>query len=698
MRKIRSYCLLVLLLLFGGQLGAQNSVQNFAPLKSQGPMPGDLKNITLQDIEWLDYGTLLKGLVMDGRILYGTPLNDYVNKVADNLLSDDPVMQSKVHIYIVKSPIVNAYSTYNGLVFVTLGILAQVSNESELAFILAHEFAHIEENHIVKYGSSKEKPSGRDLLDYYIRVQNTSRNKELTADRVALERYMARTSYSYEIIDDLFDVLQYSDLPFDEVPFPKSLVETDFYQFPENYFLTNIAPISSRSDEVDTLSTHPNIEKRRAAAADILTGLSNEGRSVFVQSEQLFNEVRDLARFECINYFLTEHQYDHAFYNAYVLLKSHPNNKFLNESLAAAMYGFSKHKNHGVANDVITSYKEIEGEMQQTDYFLSKLTRQESSLLALRLAWKARKNDPDNQYLTEILKDAMKDVFVKNKMKYSDFSDFAMGSQPDSSLLVQPETGNAGGSKYDRIKQQSRPLVFPTEKFKTANYMLVDIHQDETFNKMMTAVVNQAEDDRVMDIVTQREPANVKAMMIFTPVYEIPDKVEQSNKASQRLQKSLKTCLRRLKVDEVAYTAKDVRDFSTDQFNGFAELQRWKSDYQQSGGVEMVLYAGKDLKLAAALTKTSTVVMTAVQRSKENFLSWDKSNVMAGAVICPYVLPMAITLLALPHYKTEMYILVTDFQSGETLHAAKEQYSSSMSDAYLNTFMYDQLYHFVKGK
>ncbi len=698
MKKNRIYCLLVTLLLLVGQLSAQNSIRDFSSLKSQGPMPADLKNITIQSIEWMDYGTFLKELVMDGRILYGTPLNDYVNTVADNLLKDDPELKSKIHIYIVNSPIVNAYTTYNGLVFVTLGILAQVSNESELAFILAHEFAHVAEYHLVKYSSSKEKIGNQDPLNYYVNMQSTSRNKEFAADRIALERFIARTSYSYEVMDDLYDVLQYADLPFDEVPFSKSLVETDFYQFPDNYFLTNVAPISSRADAVDTLSTHPNVEKRRAAAADVIASLSNNGRSVFVQPESLFYEIRNLARFECINYFLTEHQYDQAFYNTYVLLKSFPDNKFLNAALAASVYGFSKHKNYGSASDVIASHKDLEGEMQQTSYFLSKLTRQEASLLAVRFAWKARENDPDNAYLTRILKDALKDVFVKNKMKYQDFSDFPMGSHPDSSLVAQPQPADMSGSRYDRIRQQNKALIFPTEKFKTANYMLVDIHQNETFNKMMTAVINQAEDDQVMDIVTQREPANVKAMMIFTPAYEIPDKVKQSNKGSLRLQKNLKTCLHRLKISDVAYTAKDVRDFTTDQFNGYAELQHWKRDYQQTGGVEMVHYTGQDMKLAADLTHTSAVVITAVERTKEHSLSLDKSNAMAGAVLCPYVLPMSITLLALPHYKTEMYILVTDFQTGETLHAARGLYSSVMSDAYLNSFMYDQLYHFVKGK
>lgn len=703
MKLSKTHLLLAFLLLLGLQLGAQSSIENFTSLKSQGAMPADFQKITNSDKELYDYNVFLKRMVMDGRILYGTPLNDYVNTIADNLLKDDLVLRSKIHIYIAKSPVVNAYATLNGIIIVNLGMLAQVSNESELAFILAHEITHVAEKHALQYQDYKDTLSDKDYLNYYVKTQTRSRQQELEADRIALNRYFYKTNYSYEIMDGVFDVLQYSDLPFDEVPFPKSLVETDFYQFPTNYYLTNVAPITNRADMVDTLFTHPNIEKRRIAVHALLVGKSNDGRSTFVQSEQLFNEIRELARFECINYFLTEQQFDHAFYNTYVLLQNHPDNKFLNESLAEAVYGLSKFRNYGSINNVITSYKKVEGEMQQTCHFLSKLTRQEASLLALRLAWKAKEKDPNNTHLNDILQDAMKDVFIKNKMKYQDFCDFPMGTDPDTIKLEDTTTTSATTNKYDRIKQQNKKaLVLPSEKFKTQNYMLVDLHQNDDFIAIMNAIINQDEDDKILDIVTRKEPVRISRMLIAEPQYVVSNGKNILNKASekeaQRVSKNLSTCLRKLKIDAISFSAKDVIGFSTEQYNGYAELQQWLHEYEQAEGMQMFYHNSKDMTGAYDLTGTTKVCQASIKRTPGNFVSIDKTNALALSAFCPYTFPFSVAIFAIPRYSTEMYLVVTDFQTGITEIACHDSKISAMKDAYVNSFLYDQLYKFVKGK
>ena len=85
----------------------------------------------------------------------------------------------------------------------------------------------------------------------------------------------------------------------------------------------------SQTEIIDTLSTHPNMEKRRAAAQLLVTGLSDAGRSAFVQPEASFKEIRDLARLECIHLWLVEHEYDKVLYNCQVLKKEMPGQPYL---------------------------------------------------------------------------------------------------------------------------------------------------------------------------------------------------------------------------------------------------------------------------------------------------------------------------------------------------------------------------------
>ena len=685
---------------------AQSDLKNFKALESQGPVPSDFAKIAVTDKDQRDYNVLLKYLVMNGDILYGTKLNKYLDVIVDNLMKDDPVKRSKVHVYIVKSTSVNAYSTSSGMLFVDMGLLAQVSNESELAFVLGHEIAHYTENHVPQTKDFKDSLKERDRVEYYMKYHTRSRAQELEADRVSIERYLRQSPYSLVVLDGIFDVLQYSDLPFDEVPFDKSLVETDFYQFPENHYLKTVTPISNRADMVDTLFTHPNIERRRTAAQSLVAGIPETGRSVFVQPESLFNEVRDLARLEYLHILLNEHRYDHAFYNAYVLRRVHPDNAFIEQTMVETLYGLSKHKNYGQVSDVTEDYHDVEGEMQQTSYFLSRLSKQESTLLALRAAWKAREKYPENHYYQEVIEDALMDLVVNSKMKYTDFSDYPMGTNPDS--ITVEETSAPQDStinKYARIRQQNRPTkVIPTSKFRTMNYMLVDIHQDQEFIDLMHKAVRRSEEESALGVVRRKaKPAESKNLVLATPQYLVytnrRTSVEKAidEKRSTQLRKTLQHSARRLGLNMVSYTAKDISSFSTDQYNQYAKLQQFIYEYLQSDGIEMVYAASREMGGVQELTGTSTVCFTAVRRSPANFVTYGKIQNILLSAACPYFFLPAAAEFAFPRYDTDMYMLIVDLASGKTLLTSRDDYESAMSKAYVDAFVYENLYYYVKG-
>ena len=139
------------------------------------------------------------------------------------------------------------------------------------------------------------KSKDKDFVSRYMRNQQFSREQEYAADRVGLTQFFKDSPYSFEILDGIYDVLLYSDLPFDEIPFQRSEVEADFYQFPDNYFLKTVATIADRSNMLDTLLTHPNIEKRRALAKGLIRSFSNEERKTFVQPKEQFTRLRNAA-------------------------------------------------------------------------------------------------------------------------------------------------------------------------------------------------------------------------------------------------------------------------------------------------------------------------------------------------------------------------------------------------------------------
>lgn len=96
---------------------------------------------------------------------YNDPtLTRYVNLVGGGLaaLSSRPELQ--FHFAILDTKDINAYSTPGGYVFVTLGALRLMHDESELAGVLAHEIAHVTLKQIVRelniHGTAQSPEAG----------------------------------------------------------------------------------------------------------------------------------------------------------------------------------------------------------------------------------------------------------------------------------------------------------------------------------------------------------------------------------------------------------------------------------------------------------------------------------------------------------------------------------------------------------
>jgi len=74
----------------------------------------------------------------------------YINLVGLALARNTNRPELDYHFTILNTTEVNAYAAPGGYVFVTLGALRLMKDESELAGVLAHEIAHITEMHVVK--------------------------------------------------------------------------------------------------------------------------------------------------------------------------------------------------------------------------------------------------------------------------------------------------------------------------------------------------------------------------------------------------------------------------------------------------------------------------------------------------------------------------------------------------------------------
>jgi predicted Zn-dependent protease len=313
---------LLLFLSVNACMAQQNLNENFTPLKSSGTLPDiftqNIRSVIQSDITELNkqkdedirlkktYVTEanyeIEKIVKSGNTLINDEVTNYLNKVADVVLKNNPTLRKELHIFTLKSPVVNAYSYDKGYIFLDIGLISQAETEAQLAYILCHEISHYTKKHNINgYVNDKKidnkNYNGQDREDKLIEKCQYSKETESEADIEGFKLF-EQTNYNFKQAEKAFDVLQYAHLPFELVEFQKQFFENEHYKLPTGYFLKEVSSIRNNSNEDDTKHTHPNTAKRKQAIADLIANRNNAGKENYVLGKEHFEYIRDLARME----------------------------------------------------------------------------------------------------------------------------------------------------------------------------------------------------------------------------------------------------------------------------------------------------------------------------------------------------------------------------------------------------------------
>ncbi len=168
--------------------------------------------------------TLAQQVVSTAHIVKDPQINEYVNRVAQNL-----VRHSDAHVpftvYVVDSPEINAMALPGGYFFVNTGLIMAADDESELAGVMAHEIAHVAARHATRNMTKAELLNYASLplifvgggIGYGIQSAASlalplsflkfSRGAEKEADFLGTE-YMYEAGYDPQGMVDMFEKLK----------------------------------------------------------------------------------------------------------------------------------------------------------------------------------------------------------------------------------------------------------------------------------------------------------------------------------------------------------------------------------------------------------------------------------------------------------------------------------------------------------
>ena len=150
-------------------------------------------------------------------------LDAYIRKLGNEIIAQSEMADETFTFTLLDSPDLNAFATRDNYIYVNRGLLNYVSNEAQLVSVLAHEVAHITQDHVtgqeasaagaqilstiaaVLSGSNEVYEAGMAYANSLIRGRG--RSNELEADEVGAE-YMAKLGYDPQEMLEMLSIMK----------------------------------------------------------------------------------------------------------------------------------------------------------------------------------------------------------------------------------------------------------------------------------------------------------------------------------------------------------------------------------------------------------------------------------------------------------------------------------------------------------
>lgn len=282
----------------------------------------------------------------------------YLDSIVTEIVASNPKLKGKdFNCFFSKSGVPNASYLGEGVIIFQMGLFEKLENESQVAFVLCHELAHFYlrhiENSINKYVSTmtsdevqrelkeiqratynKRAPLEKLLKGLTFNSRRHSRDHESEADSLALiflsnTRFDANEAISTLAILDKIDIDTFKVA----VCLTKTL-NSPGYPFKDKWLkkeeglLGGHAIIKEEDNIEDSLKTHPDCKARITKLQSALKSMPTHTNKNVI-SKTTFDELRNLFRYEVVQYAFSDGDYTKSLYYTLELLQAHPSDPYL---------------------------------------------------------------------------------------------------------------------------------------------------------------------------------------------------------------------------------------------------------------------------------------------------------------------------------------------------------------------------------
>jgi len=686
----------------------EKSIANLDKKKAKGAKAKKKRKNKKQFL--LETNFTIDDLLQSGYILFNDQASNYLNKVLQKLPISKKVKRSNPRIYLLNSNVVNAFATTQGIIFVSVGLLANLENEAQLAYILSHELIHVEHKHSMNQFLKKKEISSKN---YQRNLRKIGMNKdmfseslysqklEMEADEEGLDLFL-QSNYSSKTLLDVFKILHYSDQPFDRKVFPKDYFNDEYYKIPTSYWKVNgdeLKPIDPEEDDEE--STHPSAAKRMAKMKEILQQeSSNSTKKNFLVGEKEFFRVRDLMRYQLPFLALEAENFGRAIFNAFLLLETYPEDLELKKVIGKALYLEAKMRNH----DVLEKSNKALEDQQQLDYFLGKIEPKELTVLALRYNYQLSAENKDDTEL-ELIVD---DLFIELSTYSKTLKNYATTTPKIDSINNDNTVDDAKTDQakdeipyyYNAFIKQINDNAFKSG-FRKGKREKDKREKDDKYYKSSKGQKELAKKEK--ERVRKGRAMGIKKIAIINPFYLSLDDRKKDDKLQYIRSETGQKKFRELIID-VSKASKlnveildvtNIKPNEVDKFNDISVIEKYVG--QQFSYGDMSLTPGisqNEVNAIAEKYKTDYFLFTGVISMRQE--EYTALKLIYGALYIP-TLPFIVADVLNPDYDMLYYAVLFDTKTGRRSIIKMDYFDMQDTKYILKSHIYD-VFHQINTK
>ncbi len=408
-----------LLLFFPFLLNAQYIPYNTLP-ENQEELKEDYIERLKKDLELLEktsYKEELKDFykartqriidkIKNEHLIFDPKINDYFNSILSHLIEKNPKFEHKeLKLFVTRYAWPNASCLGEGTLLLNLGLIRHLENESQVAFVIAHEMAHYYLDHVNQgvrdyyeelYSKETQKELKKISKSEFNQFERTaqlmkkmvyddrkhSREHEAEADALGYE-IIKNSKYDPSEIISLLSILDEIDGEKYSMPLPVgNIFNAENYPFRKRWLMEEQTMMGGVSKEEegdwnsDSLRTHPDCQKRIELLSDKIK--PNESKI----KDEKFLSFAEAADKEIILFEREFRMYGKALFHTLQLLQNNPDNVFLHTIVGQCFNAlYMSQKNHELSKFVEKPSKRHDGEYNKILLMVQNLRLREMALV-----------------------------------------------------------------------------------------------------------------------------------------------------------------------------------------------------------------------------------------------------------------------------------------------------------------------------